>query len=173
MNPIIKKNGLTFGIILAVIGVLTTTITYVTQLFTAWWITLIVFVVSIAVYCIMLSRTKKELGGITFKEAFTTYFIAASIAVLVGTLFNITLYNFVDPGAQEIVKEQSIKATVSFMKNMGTPTSQINDAVERLENDNPLSIGKQLFGGVVGLAVSCVIGLILAAIFKNRQTYQD
>ena len=29
------------------------------------------------------------------------------------------------------------------------------------------------WGGVVGLAVSCVIGLILAAIFKNRQTYQD
>ncbi len=171
MNPIIKKNGTTYGIILAVFGIVVTTTTYVMQMYSAWWISLTTFIVAIAIYCVMMSKTKKELGGIySFKDAFTTYFLAAVISTFISTTFNITLYNFVDPEAKEIVKEHTIKSTVSIMEKLGTPSSQINKTVEDLEKDDPLSIGKQAFGGVIGLAVSCLLGLVLAAIFKSGTT---
>lgn len=174
MNEIIKKNGITYGIILGVFGILTTTLVYALQLYTAWWLTGLSFVLSIVIYCVMLSKTKKQLGGVfSFKEAFTTFFIASVIAIIIGTLYTAVLYNFVDPAAKDVVKEQSIEATVSIMEKMGAPASQINEAVEKLEKDDQFSVGTQLMNAVIGIAVSCVIGLILALIFKSRPTYKE
>ncbi|MBD3582789.1 DUF4199 domain-containing protein [Flavobacterium selenitireducens] len=174
MDQAIKKNGTTYGIILGVIGILTTTLIYVFQLYTAWWVSLLSFVISIVMYCMMLSKTKKEMGGVySFKDAFTTFFIAAVIAVLIGTIYNVVLYNFVDPGAKEVVKEESIKATVSILEKLGTPNSEINKAVEKLEGEDQFSIGALITNAAIITAISCILGLILALIFKSRPTYKE
>jgi len=174
MNAIIKKNGISFGVIIGVLSILFATLTYVFRLYTSWWVGLLSFAVSIVLYCVLLSKTKKELGGVySFKEAFTTFFIAAVIAVVVATLYNVVLYNFVDPGAKEIVKEETIKSTVKIMESMGTPNSAINEAVDNMQNDDPFSVSKQLLGAAIALAISCVLGLILALIFKSRTTHTE
>jgi len=172
MNAVIKKNGISFGVIIGIISILVATLTYVFRLYTSWWVGLLSFAISIVLYCVLLSKTKKELGGVySFKEAFTTFFIAAVIAVVLATLYNVVLYNFVDPGAKDIVKEETIKSTVKIMESMGTPSSAINEAVDNMQKDDPFSISKQLLGAAIALAVSCVLGLILALIFKSRPTH--
>lgn len=174
MNPAIKKNGTTYGIILGVIGVLNATLVYAFHLYTAWWVSILGLVISIVIYCVMLSKTKKEMGGVfSFKDAFTTFFLASVLAILIGTIYNVVLYNFVDPGAKEIVKEESIKATVSIMEKFDAPAASINEAVAKLEKEDQFSISSLLTNAVIGLAVSCVIGLILALIFKSRPTYKE
>ena len=174
MDQAIKKNGITYGIILGVIGVLTATLTYVFQLYTAWWIGIVSLVVAIALYCVMMSKTKKEMGGVySFKDAFTTFFIAAVISIVIGTVFNVVLYNFVDPGAKEIVKEESIKATVSILEKVGAPSADVNKAIEKLEKEDQFSIQTLFTNALIGIAISCVLGLILALIFKSRPTYKE
>lgn len=174
MNAIIKKNGISFGVIIGVLSILFATLTYVFKLYTAWWVGLLSFGISIVIYCVLLSKTKKELGGVySFKEAFTTFFIAATIAIVIATLYNVVLYNLVDPGAKEVVKEETIKSTVKIMESMGTPSSVINDSIEKMQNDDQFSIPKQMLGAAIALAISCVLGLILALIFKSRPTYKE
>ena len=125
MNEIIKKNGISYGIVTGVVGALITTAIYSIDinLFTAWWITLlnVLFYVTIAV--LLLSKTKKELNGIfPFKDAFTTYFLSAVIGILISVGFNIILFNFIDPSAKESIKEVSIKYAVEMMEKFNTPS---------------------------------------------------
>ena len=70
-------------------------------------------------------------GVFTFKEAFTTYFIAAVIGILISTTFNIVLFNVIDPGAKETLNEIMIKYTVGMLQKFGTPASAINETVPK------------------------------------------
>ncbi|NUY82042.1 DUF4199 domain-containing protein [Flavobacterium sp. MAH-1] len=174
MNAIIKKNGVSFGVGLGVLAILLAVITYSFNMYGAWWLGILALLLYLVGFIMLLSRTKKELNGqMTFKEAFTTYFIAAVLMILISTLFNIVLYNFVDPGAKETVKEETIKTTVSFMQKMSAPADQINKAVEDIQNKDQFSISSQIMGLAIGIAVSCVFGLLLALIFKSRPTYKE
>ena len=97
MNEIIKKNGISFGVITGVISLLITFSIYIIDLslMTKWWLALLIMLFYIIIGCILLIKTKKELGGfMTFKEGFTTYFISAVIGIAISVVFNIILYIF-------------------------------------------------------------------------------
>jgi hypothetical protein len=57
MNEIIKKNGITFGIILGLFSIIFTTSIYVIdlQLFTSWWFGLVGFIFTIVIGFILVS----------------------------------------------------------------------------------------------------------------------
>lgn len=174
MNEIIKKNGITYGVGLGVLSVLSAAVVYALNLYSAWWLNVLMLVVYIVAFVVLLSKTKKALGGqFTFKEAFTTFFLAMVIMLVISVLFNIVLYNFVDPGAQEVMKEQILKSTVSFMKGMNAPAEAINKAVEDIQKQDNFSVGAQLKGLAISICVGSVFGLILALIFKSRPTYKE
>lgn len=176
MNEIIKKNGINYGIITGVISILITTIIYVTniELFTSMWIGLASIAIYIIIGLVLLTKTKKELNNIyPFKDAFTTYFISAVIGILISVAFNIVLFNFVDPGVKDTIKELSIKSAVSMMQKFGAPSSAINDAVKEMQNTDQFSISKLLQGSVFSILFSAIFGLILAAIFKSKPSYQQ
>lgn len=175
MNEIIKKNGIQFGIITGVTSVLITTIIYITnlELFTSMWIGLLSIALYIVIGIVLLNKTKKKLNGeFSFKEAFTTYFISAVIGILISVIYNIILFNFVDPGAKEIIKEHTIKYTVQMLEKFGTPKSAIKEAIKELETNDQFSISKLLQGSVFSILFSAIFGLILAAIFKSKPSNQ-
>ena len=97
----------------------------------------------------MIQTRKALVNNYSFKDAFTTYFIYAIIGIAISVVFNIILFNFIDPSAKETVKELSIEAAVEWMKKFNTPTSAIKEAVEQtgkvliLHEDN-------LVGGIGG-----------------------
>jgi hypothetical protein len=170
MNEIIKKNGINFGIITGAISVLITTSVYLIDLslLTKWWLGLSLLLIYIAVGCVLLVRTKKDLGGyMSFKEGFTTYFISALIGVAISVVFNILLFNFIDPEAAVTLKEMTLQSTAEMMKKFGAPTSEIKKAVEKLESYDQFSALEQLKGSIWSIVGSAVFGLILAAIFKK------
>ena len=73
MNEVIKKNGITYGIILGVILALITATIYAIdlKLFVSGWIGASTFVVYLVIGIVLLTKTKKELNGIfSFKDAF-------------------------------------------------------------------------------------------------------
>ena len=175
MNEIIKKNGISFGIITGVVSALITTAIYSIDLnlFTKWWLGIIIFIIYITIGIILLSKTKKELKGIfTFKQAFTTYFISAIIGIAISVTFNIILFNFIDPAAKDTIKELTIKYTAEMLQKFGTPTSEINKAISGIEKNDQFGIVEQLKGSIFGILFSSIFGLILAAIFKSKPSYQ-
>jgi len=175
INEVIKKNGITYGVMIGIASTLITATIYAIDLnlFTAWWMGLLGIVISLTISIILLSKTKKELNGIfPFKEAFTTYFIAAVIGILISTTFNILLFNVIDPSAKDTLSELMIKYTVNMMQKFGSPASVINETIEKMKLSNPYSTLELLKGSVFAIVISAVFGLIFAAFFKSKTTQE-
>lgn len=176
MNEIIRKNGITFGIITGLISVLTTTLIYTIdlKLFTSWWIGILSILIYISIGVYLLMKTKKELKGVfPFKEAFTTYFISAVIGILISMVFNIILFNFIDPAAKDTIKELTIKYAVEMMQKFNAPAASVNQAIKDMQANDQFSPMQLLKGSFFSIAFSAVFGLILAAIFKSKSTYNQ
>ncbi|HQZ25172.1 MAG TPA: DUF4199 domain-containing protein [Flavobacterium sp.] len=175
MNEIIKKNGVSFGIITGVVSALITTAIYSIDLnlFTKWWLGIIIFLFYITIGIVLLSKTKKELKGIfSFKEAFTTYFISAVIGILISVSFNILLFNVIDPSVKDTLNEITIKYTVETMEKFGAPSSAINEAVKKMQESSPYSTLELIKGSAFSIAGSALFGLLLALIFKSKPTQE-
>ena len=175
INEVIKKNGVTYGVLIGIISALITASIYAIDLnlFSSWWIGISSIVVYLILGILLLSKTKKELKtAFTFKEAFTTYFIAAVIGILISTFFNILLFNVIDPGAKDTLLEITMKITATMMQKFGTPASVINEAISKLKETNPYSAIELLKGSVFSIIFSSIFGLILAAFFKTRSTHE-
>ena len=175
MNEIIKKNGVSYGIITGVVAALITTSIYSIdlKLFTSWWVGLLSLSFYIIIGIVLLSKTKKELKGIfPFKDAFTTYFISAVVGILISVVFNIILFNFIDPSAKESIKEISIKYAVEMMEKFNTPSSVINEAVKKLQENDQFSIIELLKGAISSIVFSSLFGLLLALIFKSKPSQE-
>jgi len=170
MNEIIKKNGITYGIILGVFSILTTTLIYVIDLhlFTNMWVGIISIIVYIIIGILVVSNTKKQLKFITFKDAFTVFFLAAVIGTVMSTLFNMLLFNVIDPAAKETIRELTTKVAVEMMQKFGAPASAINEAAAEMEKTDNYSPFSLLKGMLSAFLINAVFGVILGLIFKSR-----
>ncbi len=176
MNPIIKKNGITYGVILGVFSILLTTIIYVVdlELFTSMWLGIISIIISLTIGVVLLMKTKKDMNGIiSFKEAFTTYFLAAVIGSTMSILFQILLFNVVDTEAKSVLNDITVAYTVEVMEKWGTPASSIEEAVAAIRETDNYSPVNLLKGLAFGLVFSAILGLILALIFKSKPAYNE
>lgn len=175
INEIIKKNGVTFGVFIGIASTLITASIYAIDLnlFSSWWVGVSSTLIYLTLGITLLVKTKKEVNTIfTFKDAFTTYFIAAVIGILISTLFNILLFNVIDTSARETLHEMTIKLTANMMQKMGTPASAVNDVIAKMQETNPYSTIELLKGSIYSIVFSSLFGLILAAIFKSRSTQE-
>jgi hypothetical protein len=176
IHETIKKNGITFGIITGLTSVLITTLIYSIDLnlFTSPWIGFISIALNTSIAIILLSKTKKEFPAIfSFKDAFTTYFISALIGIAISVVFNIILFNFIDPAAKDTIKELTIKFMVSAMEKFNAPAATINKAIKDLKENDQFSIIGLLKGSLSNIVFCTIFGLILAAFFKSRPSSQE
>jgi hypothetical protein len=175
MNEIIKKNGISYGIITGVVSALITTAIYSIDLnlFVKWWLGITIILVYITIGIVLLSKTKKELKGIfSFKEAFTTYFISAVIGILISVGFNILLFNVIDPSAKDAINEIVIKYTAETMQKFGAPSASIAEAVKKMQENNPYSTIELLKSSIFSIGGSALFGLLLALIFKSKPSQE-
>ena len=151
IHEIIKKNGITFGIITGLTSVLITTFIYAIDLnlFTSPWIGFSNLAIYLVLAIILLIKTKKEFPGIfSFKDAFTTYFISALIGIAISVLFNIILFNLIDPAAKDTIKELTIKYMVSALEKFNAPAAAINKTIADLKENDQFSIVGLLKGSL-------------------------
>jgi hypothetical protein len=176
MNEIVKKNGITYGFLSGMISLLITTLIYTfdIKLFISFWTGFISILLYIIISIILLLKTKKELNNVfPFKQAFTTYFISAVVAIGISLIFNIILFNYVDPEAKETIKDLSIKYAVEMMRKFNTPEDAMTKAIADLQANDQFSISQLIKGSIYSIAFSAVYGLIIAAIFKSKTTYEQ
>jgi hypothetical protein len=171
MNEIIKKNGITYSAILGLISIASTTLIYVIdiKLFMSWWLGGISLILNIVIGVFLVSNTKKQLNNtISFKDAFSVYFIAGALGSTISALYNYVLFNFIDPQSKETLKEMTIKYTIEMMEKFGTPKEALNQTINELQKADNYSLGNIFMGLLFVYLIVAIYGLILGAIFKSK-----
>ncbi|PNW28583.1 DUF4199 domain-containing protein [Formosa algae] len=171
MENSLKSMAATYGIYLAILLSALTIIAYVINLeiLTSMWVGAGTFIVIVVFGIISTAKAKSSQNGfITFKDAFTAYFVTILIGVIISTLVSIILFNFIDPEAAEILKQQIIEKSTDMMKSFGAAQEQIDLAVVEMEKQNQFEIGSQLKSLAFSIIFYCIIGLIIAVAMKKN-----
>lgn len=175
MNEAIKKNGIKFGVILGLIGILSQLTVYLLggitkeNAITGSVIQIVFWLAYLITRIIQSINTKKELNGfITFKELFTTLTITITIGILISQIFTFLLNNYIDVEYGKLmnafINEQQVVAA-NAMKSFSEVSTE--DLKEMAKTDN-FSIVKILQGSAMAFLISSIMNLILAAIFKSK-----
>ena len=166
-----KKNAINHGVILGLMLALSTTIIYAfnTELFTKWWVSILNLLLVVVMAIIATAKSKGILGGfISFKEAFSTYFITCAVGLAISTAAGILIFNIVDPELAQYLNERIIEISQEFMLKMGAPKAEIDKAMAELaktDNFSLVNLGKSYFSSLIFQAV---IGLLIGLIFKKK-----
>lgn len=172
MNTAVKKNGLNYGIIIGVLSIVFTSLMYAIDisLFSKWWIGIVIFLINLILGIVAVAKAKATLGGyITFKEAFTTFFIAMALGAAIGSVFMFVLFNIIDPGAKEEIMRSVKEMTVNMMQGMGAKTEDIRKTIDELDKNDNFALVSQLKSYMWGLLFYIIIGLIVAAAMKKNK----
>ena len=165
-----KSSAINYGLYLgATLAVLTVLIYAVNVDLMANWMLGIGFLILIIIFGIVSTAKSKGInnGILSFKEAFTSYFITVIVGVLISSVLSIILFNFIDPEAADQIQQKIIDNTVQMMQGFGAPAESIAEQVEKLEAQNQFSIGSVLKSLAFQIVLYSVIGLIVAAIMKK------
>lgn len=165
------KSGAILGLISIIFGV----IVYIIDptLFVKWWFGLIMFAMSLALVCYfgIQYRNNQHMGYMTFGEAYKHGIVVFIVGGFVGTLFNLLLFNAIDPDLPQVLTQATLDQTYGMMKSFGAPESAIDTQMEALKAEipkqfSPLGTLKGFGFALIGYAV---LALISGAIVKKKQ----
>lgn len=167
----IKSASAKYGIILGIILSLITVFAYafMLSLYTKGWFGILMLIIVVAVGVIAAVNSKKLLGGfISFKEAFTSYFIVVLIGTLISTLVAIIIFNFIDPDAAVTLQEMMLDNMRQTLEGFNVPEASISEAIAKASESSMFSLGAKLQQYAINLVVFCVIGLIVALAVRKK-----
>lgn len=172
MEKSLKSSSVNYGIYLGLILSALTVIGYSVSLdlFTKWWFG-IIFLLAVIIVGIMSSMKARSIlkGFISFKDAFTAYFIAIVVGIVISSIVSIVIFNVVDPEAANILQEKIIESQVKMLENFGTPQKAIDKAVNDIQaNGNMYSISNIVKSIAFQLIGFSIVGLIVAAVVKRN-----
>lgn len=166
------------GLIAASISVVWTIIAYLVgiDLFTNWWLGIIIFIVVIVYLIISLKNIRTYQGGyISFKDAFLNFLVMSVIQIVISQTISFLLIHVIDPGFGEAVIDATIEKTIAMMEGFGAPEVAIEEALKSME----VEMAKQstfigaMMNMLKGTAFLAVIGLIVAAFLKKNPPIFD
>lgn len=171
MEQQLKSSAVNYGIYLGLSLAVISVLIYVINIEFAieWWLGIIVLLLVLIFGIISTAKSKHILNGfISFKQAFTAYFITIAIGVLISAAIGILIYGVIDTEAATLLQEKSIENTVGMMERFGAPQSEIDKTIDAMSEENSFSIVNQLKGIAYQLLFYAVIGLIVAAFMKKK-----
>ncbi|WP_347925312.1 DUF4199 domain-containing protein [Pontimicrobium sp. SW4] len=170
MENSIKSSAINYGLYLGgILSLITVAIWFINiNLMANMWlgISLLLAIIAFGVVSTAKSKSIQE-GFLTFKEAFSSYFITVAIGIAVSLLVSMILFNFIDPEAAKEIQQITVERTISMMEGFGAPAEAIAEAVEKIENQNQYSVVNTLKGLAWACLFQAIIGLIVAAIMKK------
>ena len=172
VNPLIKTKGINFGLGYGLYLILLTLYAYVldNSFFASFWfLGFVIIGFFVNGFWVIASLKKAQEGYVTFKEAFTVFFISNAFGLLLSTLITILIFIVIDPELQTVVKDLTISKTTEMMENFGAPSEAIDEAIENIKVQDNFSIAAQIKGYFSTLAISSIIGLLLSLILKKKK----
>lgn len=174
MTDPIKRIGFRNGFILGALLILFSTYInfYHLELLTNVWLGFSTVFIIIAFGIISIWQTKAKLGGlITFKEAFSTYFYTILLGNLMSTIYLILLYLLIlSQETKTVILEGMREFDVNLMKQNLMPQKNIDDTIVFYKTYDPFTVKIVLTGFIKYLLRDCLIGFLVALIFRNKRT---
>ena len=173
MEQTTKSAAINYGVYLGVITSLITIIIYGVDidLFTAPWLGIVLFIIVVAFGAVSALNSRKLLGGfISFKQAFSSYFITIAVGTLMSSIVGIVIFTYIDPEAAIYLNEQVLILTKETMERIGLPQEAIIAAIEEASKKDNFSLGAQTQAFVFRLVFYAVIGLIVGLIVKKTDS---
>lgn len=172
MNQTIKSKGINFGIIYGLVLILPVLYSYAIDqtFFASFWnlgITLLAFFVH--GFWIVGSLKKAQGGYATFKEAFSVFFLANAIGLLISVTMTILIFVVIDPELQNTVRELSIAKTTTLLEDMGATTDVIEQTISDIKEQDNYSVGAQLKSYLYSLIFASVFGALISLILKKKR----
>jgi len=168
LKSIATNYGLYLGVTLALISVIAYAVNL--DLYTQIWFGLCLLAIIIVFGIIAVIKIKKTNGGfLSFKYAFTAYFITILIGMVISTLVSVIIFNFIDPDAAAELQVKVMDAQIARLEAYNVPVDVIDETVKKMESQgNMFSIGNVLQSLVFQLIGFSVVGLIVAAVMKKN-----
>jgi hypothetical protein len=173
-QPSMLSHGVKWGLITASIGIILTIIWYVVDyaLLGDWKIGLL----SIAIYIGLLIYTgityRNEVGGfLSYGKAFQYTMIVVIVSGIVTTIFNLLLYQVINPELGAMVTDAAVQNQEEMMRSMGAPESSIEQGVAdaRTRMENQFTVGGQLLGTAFILGGGAILALLTSLVVRKNQ----
>jgi len=168
-----KKLGTSYGIYLGLALILITVLIYAfdISLMAEWYLTVINLSLVIVLGTMAVKKSKAACTTLfTFKEAFSPYFLTVFIGLLLATIFSLILFNVIDPQAAETLKQITMEKQAAMFENFGMTEAQINEAMIEVQNQETFSLKNLALSFGIQLIIFSIIGLIIALIFREKDT---
>ena len=170
MEKSVKSIALNYGLYLGIALILINVAIYAIdlKLIANLWLGIGMILAIIGFGVFSTSKAKAHFNGIlSFKDAFSAYFITTVFGGVISSVFTFILYSIIDPDAAEEIKRISIEATINMMEGFNAPAETIAQAVDEAEKTDQFSIGSTAKSMAFGAIFQAVIGLIVGAVMKK------
>ncbi len=175
MNEILKNNGIKYGIIIGVLGILFHLIVYLIggindkNTLIASLIQLVSWLAFLITRIIQCRTTKNQMNSvISFKEVFTTLTISVSIGIVISQLFVYLLNSFIDVDYGNMMNKFANDKQIEISKKMRSFIEVTSSELKEMAKTNNFSFINIIKGTFATILLSSILNLILAAIFKSR-----
>ena len=168
------KNGLMFGGIIGLIYCLSLFIRYQminTSIITVGIITLLFYLVVIAMLFVCGTKRRKEMGGfITMSDAFQTIFVAILLAEFIYIVFNFIYLKYVDPGyfdKVKVVMEEFFEKTIKDDAKREEMLDKFREQMDK-QKTTGLTFAGLAKSYLISVCITGVFGLIAALIIRKK-----
>ena len=168
-----NNHAIKSGLIVGVVGIVLTLVFYLIDpaiLGSMWMLLLLVFFLFLVCY-FGIQHRNEEGGFMSFGKAWGYSMQLLVIAGIVGTLFNILLYNVIDPELPGIVADKAAENAEAMMRRFGAPENQMDEGIEKARQDalDRTTVVGALTGFLWGLIFYAIISLITGVIIKKQE----
>ncbi|VAV84220.1 hypothetical protein MNBD_BACTEROID02-799, partial [hydrothermal vent metagenome] len=124
MEKSIKSSAINYGVYLGGLLALITVLIYAINinLMVNMWIGIVLLIVIVGFGIVSTAKSKSLFEGfLSFKQAFSSYFITVAVGIAISTAVSAILFNFIDPEAAEVIKEKTVETMIAMLEGFNTP----------------------------------------------------
>ena len=173
-------HSLKWGSIIGGINVIISLLIYLmdVSLFASIKLSVVLFIINISLVVYAGLAYRKSLGGFAdFKTLLFALFLIQAVCGGIGVMFQVLLYNVLDPTVPEQITEASMETTENMLNFFNLPQDDIDEALEDAEsdiNDSLTTVGSIKAYFLPGFIIYLIIALIIAAIIKkNKPLFEE
>jgi hypothetical protein len=169
MKSNVIRNGAIVGVVISVYMALLYALGI--EVFANWWYSVVMYPISVGLICYFTIqlRNKNEAEPFHFKQTFVVILTMLMLATLVSTVWNIVLFNVIDPALPKELSERILEETESTMAKWGAPEEVIKDTLKEMR-DLPTQFKPvaQLLSWLKGGLFMAILSVICASFVKRK-----
>ena len=173
-SPNMVKHAAQNGLIMSLVSIVLTMLVYMIDIsiMVEWTFSLFTFLL-FGVLTVIFGRGFRNLSGgyLTYGVSFQYAFIVVAVSSIIGLMFNILLFNVIDPELPETVARMVMETQEKMLLSFGVSDDIIDETLSNLEHDLPeqyTPIG-QLKSSWAILIGAALLGALTAIFIKRKK----